>query len=276
MNDEPPRDLPGQPTQETSLHGREDARADKAWRLAVFGRPQDPHVLATLLAQATGMLPLDALLHARRAPAVLAVELTAAQAQQLVQWLEGIGIQSAAVVVNDLPDFSQPHVLHHAHITPSGLEIYNLRGTVDECLPWSQLAVIAAGEVPGEETVRYPEPGSPTIVSAAPLPSTGVVEHQLHGQFELWLITHPPRVFCLEHRHFNYDGLGEEKTSSAQANFLHWLERLVSHAPQAWRTPATRALLAHDLHRKYEFESSSALQEQALLWYVMSRHLPHE
>lgn len=241
-------------------------------RVVVFAHVNDPHVLAELLIRVIGEHPLDAMLHARRTPAVLPVAMTADQASELVRLLGGLGLRAASIPISSLPDLENPVIVHQARFQDQGFEVLDLYGEPAELVPWDHINVLAIGEVPGEPTQHYPEQGRPAIVSAAPLPATARMETPTSRQLELWMLTrNPQRAFCLDHRRFNYSCLGERKTESAATNFELFARALVERAGSARWTPSTHAYLTHDLHTKYEFASAEELKEQALVHWVISQ-----
>lgn len=269
MNSVPNSSPPPPPTAPSDASAPASARDH---RLAVFAHVNDPHVLAELLIHVLGEHPLDAMLHARRTPAVLPVAMTASQASELVRLLGGLGLRAASTPISSLPDLENPVIVHQARFQDQGFEVLDMYGEPAELVPWEHITVLAIGEVPGEPTQHYPEQGRPAIVSAAPLPATVRMETPASRQLELWMLTrHPRRAFCLDHRRFNYACLGERKTESATANFELFARALVERARSARWTPSTHAYLTHDLHTKYEFASSGELKEQALVHWVISQ-----
>jgi hypothetical protein len=237
-------------------------------RVAVFAHVGDPHVLAVLLCRVLHMQPLDAVIAARHTPGVLPTPMTADQAQQFVSLLQEIGIQAAAVSARDLPDLADAQPLHHARLLDAGLEVVDLSGRPGQCLPWSQIGVIAVGRVPGEPLAHFVEQGRPSVLSAAPLPEVGRVSAGEHKVLELWLLTRAPAAYRLRHDQFNYETLGEAKTESATANFDRLVRDLTSRAVEVRRTPSTAAFLNHDLAR-YDFHTVAELEQQALLHWVL-------
>uniref|UniRef100_A0A7C4QGL2 Uncharacterized protein n=1 Tax=Schlesneria paludicola TaxID=360056 RepID=A0A7C4QGL2_9PLAN len=252
-----------------SAAGSEAAPA-RDHRVAVFAKVSDPHILAELLARVLGEHPLDALMQSRRTPSVLPVRMTAEQAAELVRLLDGVGWRAASVADGVLPDLENAMVVHHARFEPEQLVILDLYGAPSEAIPWERIAVLAIGEVPGEPTQHYPDAVRPSVVSAAPLPSTPRLETPAARQLELWLLTrHPARAYRLDHRRFNYDCLEERKTASATANFELFARLLSERATSARWTPSTHAYLCHESHSKYEFASAAELQEHALVHWVI-------
>jgi hypothetical protein len=240
-------------------------------RLAVLARPSDPHVLAELLSRVLGERPLDALIQARHAPGVLPTPMSAQQASELVQLLHGVGVQASAVRASQLPDLSNAAVVHHARCRPEGLEIVDLHGEPGEVVPWNDIAVAAIGLVPGETVHHYLDAVRSSLALSAPHGSA-LASVSLKGTdvLELWLLRRePPVAYYVNHQQFNYESLGTAESASASANFALWSHDVVQRAASARRTPSTRAYLERGHRSKYEFASSSELQQHALVQWVI-------
>ncbi|MBI1344916.1 hypothetical protein GC163_01355 [bacterium] len=238
-------------------------------RIAVFGAPGDPHLIAEILCDLVHLHRTDAVIQAHYAPAVLPLELTWSQAEAVVEKIRGLGIQAAVVRSADLPDFEQSTTIHHARLPATGWEIVDYRGDVAEVIPWSELSVIAVGEVPLPEVTRYPEVRQ-AIVTTAPQPPMGRMTTADTTGPELWVIRQNPlSVYRIEHRAMNYECLGDRRTDSATANFRAYLADFVRLATGTWLTPSTRAYLQHELRPHYAFPDSAHLQRHALLNWVM-------
>jgi hypothetical protein len=245
------------------------------FRVAVFARMSDPHLLATMLCHVLHIKLLDAAIAARRTPGVLSLPMNVDRADTLVAALRNIGITAAAVEAADLPDLSQAEVVHHARLLDEGLEILDLHGNRAELLPWSRIGVVAIGSIPGEATSRYIELGRPSVVSAAPLPEVAHVRTTDHDTLEMWLMDRVSRAaYRLRHDRFNYECLGAAKTGSATTNFDRFAEGVMDRATSARRTPSTHAYCAQET-AKYQFACSEDLQQQALLAWILDRSSLH-
>lgn len=245
------------------------------FRVAVFARMSDPHLLASMLCHILHIKLLDAAMIARHTPGVLSPLMNVDRADKLVAALRNIGITAAAVATAELPDLSQRKVVHHARLQDEGLEILDLHGQRVELLPWCQTGVIAIGSIPGESTCRYIEQGRPSVVSAAPLPEVGCVNTTDHNTLEMWLIARVSRVaYRLRHDRFNYECLGDAKTESATVNFELFAAGIMDRAVDARRTLSTHAYRAHETVN-YRFTSSNDLQQQALLAWILDRSSHH-
>lgn len=239
------------------------------YRVAVFSKPGDMHLIAEILCDTLHLHPTDAAIQAHYAPGVLPQVMTEIQAQEAVRRIVGLGVQAAVVRAAELPDMSQAITVHHARFQPNGWEIVDYRGDVAEIIPWSQLEIIAIGDVPLPDVQRFTEVRQ-AVVTTAPQPLIGRLKtHDSFGP-ELWIIRSEPfSVYYIEHRAMNYECLGERMTDSAAANFRVYADELVQHATSAWQTPSTRAYLKKDLHTHYEFPDSEHLQRHAILSWVM-------
>jgi hypothetical protein len=241
------------------------------FRVAVFARTSDPHLLAEVLCRVVHIRPLDAVIAARHTPGVLSTPMTASQSQQFVAVLHDMGIAAAAVAVADLPDLSSATSLHHVRCLDEGLQIFDLRGNPAELIPWIEMVVVAIGAIPAEHTPRFMDRGRPSVVSAAPLPEVGRIDAAQHHVLELWLLRRDGvAAYRLRHDHFNYDGLERAKSESATVNFDRFVRQLIDLCGSIRRTPSTHAYLAHEVAR-YEFSSSEELQQHALLSWVLDR-----
>lgn len=244
--------------------------------VAVFAKPHDPHVFAELLCRVLREHPLDALVHARHVPGVLPIPMSESQARELVTLLQGLGLQAAAVNVATLPDLANATVVHHARCRAEGFEIVDLYGATAEVIAWPDVCVVAVGAVPGESLHHYVDASRPALATAAPHAPTPT-RLDTHGTdvLELWLLRkNPTGAYCVHHREFNYESLGEAQSESATANFEVFAQQVVNHATAARRTPSTRAFLARDQRLKYAFGSSAELQQHALVQWVIGHCAP--
>lgn len=237
--------------------------------LVVYDAVRDPHVLAELLVDVLGLMPTDALIHARHAPGVLPDRIEPALADQLIERLKANGVGAAAVDPTELIDFHHPHVVHHVHLLKEGIEILTERGTADGLVPWDRIAVISAGQVPLESAQRY-DWNDEHLFATARRSHHEPHRAKLPPVMELWLIDgNDPRPFRIDQTRMNYETLGAGKVDSAAENFGVLLRRIVERAAQAYVTPSTRAYLDRASALKYTFTSTEELQHvtqwQALL-----------
>lgn len=243
----------------------------KPLRLALFSRPGDPPLLAELICRVTGMNRIDAVQAARMAPGILPLPLAADEAQQLAELVQGLGVRTATISAADLPDLAAATVVHHARFHENGWEIIELHGRTETVVLWSRIALIAIGEIPQEATRRYPDENRAAVL-AAPLHATAPIDVPLSSSPELWVLTTAPvHVYRVEARQMNYETLGDAMSGSAAANFFLFAQQLTARAPQARRTPSTRAYLERRPHGEYAFASSAELQHEVLLHWVLSQ-----
>lgn len=243
-------------------------------RVAVFGKPGDPHLIASILCDTLHLHRTDAVIQAHYAPGVLPLLMTATAARDVIQKIVGLGVQAVAVRDAELPDLSQATTVHHARIQPHGWEIVDYRGDVADVIPWSRLDLIAIGDVPLPEVSRQTEVRQAIVTTTPQSLGSRLTTPDTTGP-ELWIICHDPQaVYFIEHRAMNYETLGARKTDSAATNFRLFAEDLVQHATSAWQTPSTRAYLHHDTRLHYAFPDSDHLQRQAVLSWVMKHAAP--
>jgi len=248
-----------------------DAAANATHRVAVFGEIGDPHPLAEILCDVLHENRTDAVIHAHQAPAVLIPRMTAGQAAKVVELLNGLGVQAAAVVAAELPNFDAATVVHHAVLGDEKLDILDYRGDVAERIAWPQVALLAIGDVP-LETARRDTGTTQALVTSAGRSGMSTVSVPVSAGPEMWWITADnDKVYRLDHRQMNYETLGQRMTDSATANFRLFAAEFASSAVSAWKTPAARAYLDHQPAGQYTFDSPEALQRQALLHWVMAK-----
>lgn len=243
------------------------------FRIAVFGKPGDPHLIASILCETLGLTSTDATIHAHYAPGVLPLPLNRAQAERILELICGLGIQGTVVDAATLPSFKNAEAVHHARCLAEGWEIVDYRGSRSALVPWSEIDLIAVGEVPNPP-VMQPLAAGHSLLSAAPHYVTPLVEPTVPTGPELWVIAcQPTRVYHITHRAMNYESLGAAKTDSATLNFRAFVEQLIQHAGNAWKTHSTQAYLTRKALSHYEFRSSDDLQRQAELTWVMEQQV---
>lgn len=248
--------------------------ADKLWCVAVYEAPRDPHVVAQILVDELRLPPHDALIHARYAPGVLSERLDRTQAESLAARLIHNQCPSEALAVSALPDFRHATVSHHVRLSAAGLVLCDLRGDVERTIPWDDIALISAGLVPLESTVR-------TDLDDVHFFSTARHSHhmptvaRLPPVMEAWLLDDSGlRVLRLDQTRMNYETLGDRKSDSAADNFRILLERLIAASTSADCTPATMAWKSHASLFQYLFDSSNKLQRITMLhWLKRTRRL---
>jgi len=241
------------------------------FQVVVFATPDDPHDLAEVLTEVLGIHLTDAMLHARRAPGILPDRMSREQADRLAAAVDELGLHAESVSAEEIPDFGHGEAVHHVQCPEAGLDIFGLRGGLDDCVPWDEIELICVGVVPQETTRHYLTDEMATLSAArrtAPPPH----DVPLSPGPELWFIRRsPPHAYRVDHKRMNYEYLGERKTDSATVNFRLFLEDLLRHAPRAYVTPSTRAFLAHGSERLYHFDSTEHLQRYAEFHYLAHR-----
>ncbi|OYW18681.1 MAG: hypothetical protein B7Z55_10190, partial [Planctomycetales bacterium 12-60-4] len=153
---------PMEPTAPATPSAAED------FRVVVFGKPGDPHLIGSILCEVLHERGTDAVIHAHYAPGVLPVSVTRDQAERIVALIEGIGIQAAVVEQAALPDFDEATTVHHARCQAEGWVIVDYRGNVAETVPWDHIELIAIGDVPLAPATRVMDSGRPLVTAAPP------------------------------------------------------------------------------------------------------------
>ncbi|MFO0917311.1 MAG: hypothetical protein U0872_03230 [Planctomycetaceae bacterium] len=240
-------------------------------RLAVLTKPKDLQRAAELLSETTGIQPLDALIAMQHSPSVLHVPMTEGQGAAMVALLHGLGVKSVVVPCMELPNFENPVVIHHARCLPAAFEILETSGAPLGQIPWGSIAVAAIGAIPGRTAHHYSGQAR-TLVSAAPSAPVGPIDVPDTSLMELWILRrNHSAAYRLDHRRFNYEGLGDRKSTSATANFRLFAKEFVSHLSAASLTESTCAYLGQAPQSAYEFASRDDLQRAGLLHWVIFR-----
>ncbi|MFN0056764.1 MAG: hypothetical protein ACKV0T_31860 [Planctomycetales bacterium] len=245
--------------------------SDLSYRVAVFATPDDVADLSEVLSEVLGLHATDAMIHARAAPGILPDRLSREQSERLAQAISDSGLQAAAIPVGEIPTFDHVPMVHHARCAPAGLEILELHGRPQGAIPWSDVELVSVGQVPREGT-RHFAPQEMQTVRAARRTGPSTLETPLSpGPQALIIAAGPFPVLRIDHKQMNYEYLGERKTDSATGNFRMFLDDVVSCAPAAYLTPATRAYLRHGSVADYSFESADELVRSTVLHLLLHR-----
>jgi hypothetical protein len=244
---------------------------DRLFHVVVFAAPDDPHDLADVLTDVLGIHPTDAMIHSRLVPGILPDRLSREQADRLAKAVNVLGLHAECVSAEEMPDFGHGEFVHHVQFPEAGLDIFGLRGGLDDCVPWDEIDLVCVGVVPQETTKHYLT-NEMTTLSAARRTAPGPLEIPLSAGPELWFIRRNPyHAYRVDHKRMNYEYLGDRKTDSATVNFRIFLDDLLRNAPHTYVTPSTRAFLAHGAERLYYFESTDRLQR-----YTQFHYLAHQ
>lgn len=241
-----------------------------AWRVVVFGRPDDFQEVADLLSRSCGLNHIDALQHARAAPGLLPDALPRPVAERLVMSLGELGLSATAVPQSAVPDLEAAQHIHHVRCSDIGLQALDLRGDVAETIRWIELKLLSIGTVP-EESVRRFDPEGPLLFNSAPAMSARGHPFPMAEGPEAWLIAEPCRVLRIDHLQMNYEYLGAQKSHSAAVNFRRFIEDVLRHAPHLHRTPATRAWLENLPAERFRFNTPAELERDTLVHWFMVR-----
>lgn len=248
----------------------ETPAATDAYRVVVFARPDDPVELADVLHRMLGVHPTDALVHARTAPGVLPETLAGAQAEVLVAEIAQIGLSAQALPASEVPELEDAIVVHRADCGAAGLDVHGLHDGEHFIIPWSDIDLIAIGQVP-QELSRHYVTGEMTTLSAARRTSKAPINLPLPPGPAAWILCRE-RVLRIDHKRMNYEYLGKRKTFSATANFRLFVDDIIARAPQAYLTPSTRDFLERGSVSDYSFDSAEKLKHDAILHLIIRRH----
>lgn len=244
---------------------------DRSFHVVVFAAPDDPHDLAEVLAEVMGIHPTDAIIHARHAPGILPDRLSREQADRLTAAVKDLGLHAESISADEIPEFGHGEAVHHVQCPEEGLDIFGLRGGLDDCVPWDEIELICVGVVPQETTKHYLT-NEMTNLSAARRTTPGPLEVPLSDGPELWFIRRNPfHAYRVDHKRMNYEYLGGRKTDSATVNFRLFLDDLIRQVPHAYVTPSTRAFLGHGAERLYHFDTAEHLQRYTQYHYLAHR-----
>lgn len=245
-----------------------ESRDDPYAYVVIFAAPDEPHELADVLARVLGIHHTDAMIHSRIVPGILPDRLSREQADRLVAAVNELGLHAESITAAEVPEFGHGEAVHHVQCPADGLDIFGLRGGLDDCVPWDEIELVCVGVVPQETTKHYLTNEMATL-SAARRTTHGPLEVTLPDGPELWFIRRNPfHAYRVDHKRMNYEYLGERKTDSATVNFRLFLDDLLRNAPHAYVTPSTRAFLTHGAERLYHFDTAGHLQRYAQFHYL--------
>jgi hypothetical protein len=249
------------------------SRGSSDFRVAIFAHVDEPTDVTEVLTTCAGLHPDDAMRAAHLSPGLVPLHLTNEVAQAVVEQLQARGIRAVAIPQAHIPSLDQAVTIHQPHCAPDGLELFGIHGELKRRLPWADVSLLSAGSVPIEDGQRLP--AEPQIVlHAAPNPHRAVTETTRRLGLFLWMVCeHPWQVYRFVHNQTSYGFLGARKTTSTTRNFNLFLEELASHAPYAYLTPATRALLHHGIRRHFEFHSSQELRDYTVFHLLAQKQV---
>jgi len=241
---------------------------NRSFHVVIFAAADDPHDLADVLAEVLRIHHTDAMIHSRLVPGILPDRLSRDDAERLAAAVNELGLHAECVSGSEMPNFGHGETVHHVHCQDDGLDIFGLRGGLDDCVPWKEIELVCVGVVPQETTKHYLTSEMATL-SAARRTSHAPLQVSLPAGPELWFVRRNPfHAYRVDHKRMNYEYLGARKTDSATVNFRLFLEDLVGKVPHAYVTPSTRAFLTHGAERLYQFDTAEHLQRYAQYHYL--------
>ena len=245
--------------------------ADGVYRVAVFSRGNDPVAMAEALGESLALNQVDAKIHAAHVPGILPDRLSHDQAVAVASAVQKTGVTAAAIAQSEIPALDQREVIHHAACLEEGLEIFGVSGARSGLIPWDDLEFVSVGYLPLDSAHHYASQSNIVVQS-----SPHTFEEQSEGVAvkgpACWLITrNPQRVYFINHQQMNYDYLGEQKSSSAAANFQTFLNDLAGAATSAYLTPATHAILNHSSVHEFTFDDVERFKQVTVLQFVLHR-----
>lgn len=227
-----------------------------AYRVAILEEPRDAEVadeLREILREALDLHPTDAAVYSRRLPGLLPAALSHERSKRAQAAIARLGLAADIFREESVPRVEHARVIHQTRHGPEGIEWFDLHGQVGGAIRWNNVGVIATGEAPDGKQTRHPELAHSLSKRR---PASNKVELDLPLGWELWFSSVSPfALFRIEHRHMNYDCLGDRKTDSAWRNFRLLLGDLVTLAPAEAISPSVLAILSHDPSPRYRFRS---------------------
>jgi hypothetical protein len=250
-----------------------DESETEHFRVVVFGHVDDPTELKQILTECAGVHPDDAMTAASLVPGILPMRFSRDVAQAVTDQVGRRGIRAIWLPEAEIPRLDHAEMIHYARCQPHGLELLDIHGRLKRLVRWPDSSLLSVGCVPLEDGRRFSaEPQ--VVVHAAPNPHRAGTETGRRDGLILWTACErPEKVYRLIHNQMNYEYLGPRKSASATRNFGLFMEDLVRQAPQAFLTPATRALLQHGLRRHFEFQSADELRNYTAFHILVLRGL---
>ncbi len=239
-----------------------------SYHIVVFAAPDDPHDLAAVLADVLGIHRTDAMIHSRLVPGILPEHLSSDEARRLTAAVNELGLHAECVPTHEIPSFGHGESVHHVRCHAAGVDVFGLRGELEDCVPWNEIELVCVGVVP-QETTKHFLTNEMATLSAARRTSHAPLEVALTAGPELWLVRRNPfHAYRVDHKRMNYEYLGTRKTDSATVNFRLFMDDLLRNVPHAYVTPSTRAFLMHGPERLYQFDTAEHLQRYAEYHYL--------
>jgi len=214
--------------------------------------------LARAVAGFRGVTTQDAAMAVRKARGILAEELDAARAEDLVRRLAAEGIAARALPASLLVPPPPPLLLSRAEPTPAGLRM-EARGEI-RLVPWARMRLAAVA--PFTETVysrvmvKEQQTGRQMAMGAGVFALTGIpvsfggkkkVERMVpKPEFRLFLdllIEGPAERLRVDAGDFDFSGLGDRMAYAPHQNLRALLESVVAAAPSAATSPGADLLL---------------------------------
>jgi hypothetical protein len=245
------------------------AANDAKYRVIVYAAPDEAQELGDVLESVLGLHATDALILARAAPGPLGDVLTRELAERLVAEISQIGLRADAVPADEVPEFRNIVVVHHARCLDAGLDVLGLNAEEKMLIAWNNIDLISVGQVPQETSRHYP---MAEMVTAARRTSHSPTDMLLTPGPCAWFVCRNPSCeLRVDHKRMNYEYLAQRKTFSATANFRLFLDDVIARARAAYLTPSTRDYLEHGSVTDYSFGSAEALKRDAILHLLIHR-----
>ena len=241
------------------------------YRLAVAMESVDQEQALPVLKEVLGFNAIDGRNRLRHIPAVWPGEFDQSVARTAAAKLQSLGIETAAVPVDTIPDLRLARTLHRVACVENGLVVISLSGETEQTIPWSHVGLLSIADivdVHGRTEGRLPDGVFRHDPGIADLKS----HPEDHG-LELWILCDPPfEAFRIVADMMNYEYLKERRTSSSADNFQNLICDILQYSGSAFLTPSTRDYLnspTRALHRRH----ASAEHRDAVLAYWCVRHV---
>lgn len=264
----PPQPSPGSPHGLSTALNVPASHDQESWSVAVLDGSPDRKTVAAALADALGLSPPDAMIHAGHTPGVLVENFSEAVSRQVAETLKRHSVPAIPVERSALPDFRHALRSHHLRMGVDALDLIDANGSVTRKVPWGDIALVGIGLVPLETTQRVDLRDAHVMTSARRSHHRPTVA-TLPPVLEAWLIMSTDRsVLRLDQTRMNYETLGERKSTSAAENFEVMLREILDRATSARPTPSTEAWRDRASIFRYLFDSSEPLQRSTLLTWL--------
>ena len=223
-------------------------------RVIVFGIPDEAESLRQLLTEVPDMDRHTTARIIRSLPGILPNIMTQDTAANLATGIRKLGLNAMAAPATEVPDFSHAGRTHHVRVTDQLLEIID-PDDKSHSWTWDKVRVVSVGFVPSDAPDKHR-----SIPTAASGSSHRIWNECIRipsgNRLEAFVVLDDENcAISFASDEMNYEYLGQRRSSSSSTNFGHLISDIITHSPQPWVTPSTRAFLERSPVHHYEFRS---------------------